>query len=94
MVVSFNPAVIHGTAGEVHVDRCKFRMELDLFVDAALVGVRVTGTVRPRGAAFALVANGVEFFEPNEEFGVTKQLEKTEAALISRSVVAAVVGVA
>ena len=61
----------------------KVTVETDLLVVGCATGVRIFGSVvdTSRMPAISLEANDCEFFEPSEEFGITKALTKCEAEL-------------
>lgn len=59
-------------------------LETDLLVSGCDTGLRIFGKLLPasdEGGIFDLTLNSSEFFEPSEEFGITKALKKCEAEL-------------
>lgn len=56
-------------------------LETDILVLSSATGLRVFGSVAPEEEQLSIVLSSCEFFEPSEEFGITKALEKCEAEL-------------
>ena len=55
-------------------------LETDILVLSSATGLRIFGSIAP-GEQLGVVLSSCEFFEPQEEFGITKALEKCEAEL-------------
>jgi len=70
-----------GSGGQPHVE-----VETDLLVLSCDTGLRVSGFAElcgdeQAGTTLRLVLDRTEFFEPSDEFGITKALDKCEAEL-------------
>ena len=61
----------------------KVTLETDMLVVGCATGVRIFGAVvdKSAGSSITIEATDCEFFEPSEEFGITKALNKCEAEL-------------
>ena len=56
-------------------------IETDMLVVGCATGLRIFGKVAADGPQLSVVLDGCEFFEPSEEFGISKALNKCESDL-------------
>ena len=65
----------------VSPDDGKVHIETDMIVVGCATGLRIFGSMSGSDATASVTLDKCEFFEPSEEFGITKALDKCEAEL-------------
>ena len=73
--------LLDGSPVTINIVDGELEIETDILVLGCATGLRIFGSVAADGDRLQLSLKNPEFFEPNEEFGITKALEKCESQL-------------
>ena len=77
----FDTPLLPGAPVVAHIDGEELQVEAEMLVVGCATGLRLRGTITPDGRTLGVELQAGEFFEPSEEFGISKALKKCEEVL-------------